>query len=263
MKNDSILILGVLVLMASCAAPTPESNPVPLSTAAATPELPAIHVWGSLPGMHKRHEIATLVKLSDLMPDATLIGLGAATNLDGELTVLDGHAYVARPRNGKVSQSDTNQSSDAEACMFVAAKVKDWVEFPLDSAIPMSKFDAWMTQHLDTTAPIPFTIQGHFQDLNWHVVDGANASAGDASCASHSVEGIQMSLADSPQLLLQDSSNAVLVGFWSKHHKAVFTRHDSENHTHVIVAGVGSGHVDSCTIPAGATLRLPAGVSCR
>ena len=102
-------------------------------------------------------------------------------------------------------------------------------------------------------------MDGRFQTLKWHVVDGPTAPGVEASCESHSQEGIQGFREGKATI------HASLVGFWSKKHKAIFTRHDSLHHTHVIVDGAENlgmksqtGHVDQVIIPAGSRLFLPA-----
>ena len=260
MKSTTLLALGLTILAASCVAPVSQTHEEaqanePQSAATTKPALPEVHIWGSLPGMHKRGEVDALVTLAELMPSEDLIALGAAADLDGEITIHRGMAHITRPRNGEAKEIRTQLANDAGACMMVAAHVPEWSTIQIMQDIPMSEFDAWMTAHLDTTGPIPFTIYGRFSQLDWHIVDGSKATSGDSSCASHSAQGIQFQLAP-------EEIHVTLVGFWSKHHKAVFSRHDSENHTHVIAHGQ-SGHVDDAVIPAGATLSIPAGVTFR
>jgi acetolactate decarboxylase len=244
MKSFGIL---TLLLLGSCA--TPEK------TAPASSEtVPAVDVqyWGSLPAMHRQGEVTALVTLDQLMPDENAIGLGARAGLWGEITVVDGTAFSARSQGTKQVSLTKGRTLDDGACLLVWASVSDWQVQTVERDLPLSELGNYLAEKIGHDGPTPFRILGLFNHLSWHVVDGPTAPGIEASCATHSSEGVQGKA--------KNILKAQLVGFYSQNHKAIFTRHDAVHHTHVIVYGKDgqqTGHLDDVVIPAGSQLSLP------
>ena len=228
-----------LLLLAACA-----------SAASDVPRV-EVQVWGSLPGMHKRGEIDALVTLDTLLPAENAFAIGARAGLLGEITVADGTAYIARTAGTQEVSYAKGRAMDDGACLLVWAEVPRWQVQTIERAVPIAELGDYLAEKIGHDGPTPFRIVGLFKELNWHVVDGPTAPGIEASCEAHSAAGIQ-SQADG-------ALNAQLVGFWSTRHKAIFPRHGSLHHTHVVVSGAErrTGHVDGGVIPAGCMLLLP------
>lgn len=219
------------------------------------PLVPKVEVrhWGSLPAMHRRGEVDALVSLRELLPDAHAIGLGARAGLWGEITVMGGTAFSAKTQGDQSVAFDAGSNSRDEACLLVWASVPDWQVRTVAQDVSLAGLGEFLAEEIGHDGPTPFRIAGNFQKLEWHVVDGPTAPGIEASCESHSEEGIQ----DRAQEVLR----AELVGFYSQNHKAVFTRHDALHHTHVLVYDgediTQTGHLDDVVVPAGSSLYLP------
>jgi acetolactate decarboxylase len=229
----------LLFLVAACASGGAMRTPV------------EVQVWGSLPGMHKRGEIEALVHLDTLLPAEHAVGLGARAGLLGEITVTEGAAFVARSNGSRDVVHAAERAADDGACLLVWAEVPRWRTVTVEHAVPMARLGEFLAEKVGHAGPTPFRILGRFTELDWHVVDGPTAPGIEASCEAHSAAGVQSQA--------EGGVEAELVGFWSTRHKAVFTRHDSLHHTHVVVRGgePRSGHVDGGVIPAGSALLLP------
>jgi len=129
-----------------------------------------------------------------------------------------------------------------------------WTSTTLDDPIRFEDLDATieslaLDQGMDLDARIPFVVEGTFEDLRWHVIDGSRLVAGGKSNADHQAASVQ---------LRRDRVEGSLVGFFSEHDQGVFTHMGSETHVHCVLEDpIASGHVDHVVIAAGARVRFP------
>lgn len=212
-----------------------------------------IAVHGSLRAIHHDGAIGPAVALDTLVPDDSLLAIGALEGLAGEITIVGGRTYLSRP-DGDGSRVELVERPDVSAALLVAASVPRWNTVVSTRPVRGEGFDdaiaglaaraGWLAHER-----FPFVVEGRFEQLEWHVVDGSRLSAGGSSHEDH--------LAASSRHR-RDQAEGMLVGFWSSSDRGIFTHPDSRTHIHCIVADpLGSGHVDSVVIPSGATFRFP------
>lgn len=239
--------LGVaLALTAAACAPAPESD---------SSWNGEVRVDGALRAMMHDGATGAAVSLAELLPDPHLYGVGALADLEGELTVLAGTAYLSYPDGDAAALTSTHTESTNGAALAVTTRVERWERFTIERAVPFDELDAAIAEVVeaagrDPAARIPFLIHGIVEDLEWHVIDGSRLDDGPSSHRAHMEAAARMRL---------DRGTATLIGFYSSGDAGVFTHMDSTTHIHAVVEEpLSSGHVDSVTIPAGTTISLPA-----
>ena len=151
-------------------------------------------------------------------------GLGPVEFLKGEVVLLKGQTYVSKVIDSVSHQ--VMQFPSVKAPFFVYSTASDLKEvaFTLEN-YTLKGIEA----HIDSVyknydQPLLMRIDGSFQQITIHSVNLPEGSAVSSPEEAH--QG----------LTSYDFSNinGTLIGFFSRHHKAVFTHHDSFFHAHFI-----------------------------
>jgi acetolactate decarboxylase len=175
------------------------------------------------------------------------IGVGALEGLSGEITIVDGHAWIAK------ETSDSVESFDQRAALLAVAHVPLWEDHPLEAAIAASEFDSTIRETaraagLDVDHPFPFIIEGRLT-VAAHVVHGGCPHSG-GSAGADQPERFRFETRD---------ESGLLVGFYADNTQGSLTHHGSRTHVHILIPGnkPQSGHVDSAEVAPCSVLRLP------
>ena len=233
------------LLLAGCAG---GGEPAP------TPWDGIVHVHGSLRGMMHEGKTGAEVRLGTLLPDSTLYAVGALADLAGEVTVLGGTAWLSHPAGRDSARTEAVAVSDAGACLLVTARVGSWQALTTTAPIAFEALDDSIASlaaaaGMDLETRFPFLLEGTFEDLEWHVIDGARLTGNETSHLDHLAAAVQSRRARTP---------ARLVGFYSRHDERVFTHMGSSTHIHcVLEQPLAAGHVDHVTVPAGTVVMFP------
>ena len=187
------------------------------------------------------------VQLRDAVRDSESIGVGALADLRGEVTILDGHSWIARGEPSAI------ESVNEQATLLAVAHVPRWTQTSIASELSSDQLDSFIRQTarsegIDTDNPFPFVIEGRL-DVVAHVASGACPHAGNASQPAH---------VERPPFQFTNEVGW-LVGFYAERGEGSLTHHGSRTHVHVLLKGdqPRTGHVDSVTVAAGAVIRLP------
>ena len=193
------------------------------------------------------------VSLDSLLPSPDLYAVGALADLAGEVTILGGEAFLSYP-DGDATRTIRVRVTDEDATLLAAATVPDWNAAETDHSIPFDKLDdaiakLGVANGMNPGEAFPFLMEGTFEDLQWHVIDGSKLIDGGQSHEEHLAAGIKMR---------RDRVAATLIGFYSETDQGVFTHMGSRTHVHCALTDpLAGGHVEHVTIPAGTTIRFP------
>ena len=214
-----------------------------------------LEVHGALRAMFHEGQTGTMIALDELLPNPNLYAVGALTELSGEITILGGTAYLSYPEDESTARTDTLTVSDAGATLLVSTEVREWVHTTtqqpiafadLDEAIVKLAFGAGFSRE----DRFPFMLEGNFESLAWHVIDGTRLASGGTSHEDHLAASVQTR---------REQARAKIIGFYSPRDQTIFTHHDSTTHMHCVLdSPVATGHVDHVVVPAGTLVRLPA-----
>ena len=213
-----------------------------------------VRVYGALRAMFHEGQTGAMVTLTALLPNPDLYAVGALADLSGEVTVVGGKAYLSYPEEADATRTETALQTNAAATLLVVSGVPAWHGIVTKRAIRFEELDEEIAK-LATAAGMslderfPFLMEGNFDDLQWHVIDGRRLTAGGASHQDHLAAAAKARL---------DRASATLVGFYSESDQGVFTHMGSKTHIHCTLdEPLSSGHVDHVTIPAGTTIKFP------
>jgi acetolactate decarboxylase len=185
---------------------------------------------------------------------ADSVAVGALAHLAGEVTVLDGEAWLSYAEADGTARTVRTRAPSDSAALLVVGRLPAAPSVTLEEDTPLENLSERVAalaqaRGLDTSRPFPFVVEGPLRDVSWHVVDGRKLRAG-ASHREHAAAGVQGQ---------KEQATGTLVGFYSTRHHGIFTHHDSDLHVHVVLPGENaSGHLDGVIVGGGARLRLPA-----
>ena len=196
------------------------------------------------------------VDLAALAGAGSVWGLGPLEGVRGEVSIFGGEPSIARVERDAVV---VTHGWKARACFLVWAQVPRWEErtrahaagdrAALDLASLEREVVAFArTVGLDTERPLPFRAEGTAAALTLHVLDKRDDLPHDPE--RHERAKVRISL---------EARAVELVGFYSRHHRGVFTPREADVHVHIRTGdGRISGHLEAITLEPGARLSVPA-----
>ena len=210
------------------------------SSAAAVAEVTVSHI-GSLRAVHQG-TTASVIALPTLKPVIGLQALGPVSNMDGEITVIDGRPSVSQIRNG---QQHVSTELSGGAAFLVWSDVREWqdpIAFEAEVS-SLSELDAHIEMlakkaGMSTAEPFPFRLVGHFHRIEYHVLNGLNES-GQPNGGKRSTT------------FVEEHIEAEALGFFAKNAEGIYTHRGSSTHVHVVIPGKGAGHLDAVVLPSG------------
>ncbi len=223
---------------------------------------------GNFTEMMRSGQAKAQVALSQLDRAPGTWGVGAMTDLKGEVIQVDGRVLVSLGSDpeGRVAAPEPN----ASATLWASAKVAQWTQVTVPSHMDQAQFEAFVqtqaqAQRLDLQQPFVFRVTGDYTHLIWHVVTGEapKGGAGGHSATAHGGhQGHGAGRANHQsgmKLFRQPRVSGQLVGVYSGAQLEGVISHGGERfHLHYIDdAQTVSGHVDQYNVRAGATLWLP------
>jgi acetolactate decarboxylase len=243
-----------VALVTGCARETTSTT----GSIAAPAHVASVRWFGTLHEIMAEQKTAARVRVADVAVGSHTFGVGALSQLSGEITILDDTAWIARPsHDGTVSVSHHPlRSTRDDAALLVVADVEDWRESTVADDVPWASLDDYLARQIEARGfppqePVPVLISGPLKDLHWHVVDGTQVRGG-ADHVGH-LEGAAKGHIPAAE------ETTMMIGFYSRAHQGVFTHHGAFSHFHVVsTAPSVAAHVDSVVLCKGARLRLPA-----
>ena len=215
---------------------------------------PPIRIDGKLWNIMHNGNISQTVFLQDLLSNSqqqSLYALGALSNLEGEILILDNKPFVSF-QNG--SEIIVENSLNYGATLLVSTSVQRWKKIAIQihneeqSRSEMETYISQQAQKLQLSEPFPFLLQGEFPLLDWHVISWDPQDT-EHTHQKHMSSGLQGSLQNTPVQIL---------GFYSTKHQGVFTHHTANTHMHVVNDTESiAGHVDNIQSNGNYQLFLP------
>ena len=214
-----------------------------------------VRVYGALRAMFHEGQTGATVTLDTILPNSNVYAVGALADLAGEVTVVGGKAYLSYPDGPDATRTESTAQPSAAATLLVVSEVQAWHSVVTEQPVPFENLDEEIARlavssGMSLEMRFPFLLQGQFDDLEWHVIDGRRLAAGGASHQDHLAAAAKKRL---------ERATATLVGFYSRDDQGVFTHMGSKTHIHCALdEPLATGHVDHVTIPAGTTVKFPA-----
>lgn len=192
---------------------------------------------GAMKNVMKKGELFGTIHLDTIANKKHLYGLGPIEYLSGEITVFDGKSYVSRVNAD--STMAVSQTFDVKAPFFVYANVENWASLEVPkSVVDLISLETFLVSLPNSDEkPFAFKIEAEVEETDIHVV---NLPKHIKTVSSHD-EAHQGQV----NYILKDRKSN-LIGFYSAHHHAVFTHHDTNLHVHLVAQDEKDmGHVES------------------
>lgn len=205
--------------------------------------------WGELREVMRDGKTEPRVRLRDVLARPHCYAIGALQGLDGEVTVLDGTAWISRVTQPGCVTSVERRCPPEQATILVAAWVPQWRDSRIERDVPRGEFDQFVRESapVNAGATFPFVIEGEFDGLRVHVVNGRclMGAADDADDGSFRRE--------------VPAGRGTLVGFFTNEPAGVITHQGSQTHVHVLLAGDEPlmAHVEAVGVRHGGVIRFP------
>lgn len=224
-----------------------------LTACAALPEEPlfTLQGWGTMREVLREGKSQGRVHLSDAVKEGTW-GVGALADLKGEITVVDGAISLASVEDGTLVHLKPNPGQ--RATLLVLATVDAWKARDLPSARTLADLEAFLGRAVreagydPAQAPVPLRIEGEFERVALHVIDG--------SCPIANPQG------NPPWRWSGEAVRGVVVGVYAEGQAGVLTHHARDSHLHAVLHTADglkvSGHVDELALGDDVSLLLPA-----
>ena len=236
--NPIVYLYLLAFLFVRCQSPVKEHNA-------------SVKFSGALKNIMMKGDLSAKADLHDYAQTPHLYGLGAVEDLKGEITIINGAFYISSVVDSSVMLS---QTTDANAALFVYSSVKRWKTVSVPQTVTTSEqletFIAEQAElaniHPDTA--FPFMLEGAVNEAKWHVIDWPEGDTHHTH-EKHKKSGLSGIL-----------SNTVvkIIGFYSRHHHAIFTHHSTNMHMHVVNKGKTlAGHLDRIVLGKNMLLKLP------
>ncbi len=179
------------------------------------------------------------------------IGVGALTDLQGEITILDGKIYVATTADGVIAQTTIGTADVGSATLMTLAYVENWHQDTLPQSLPLEQAieKVARSRGIDTEKPFPFIIEGIAARYQLHVINGF--------CP---IATPDLAPEDQPWRSEGKATAMKVIGFHASDQQGVMTHHGSKLHLHAIIEdgkGAISGHLDVVEMAPGSILAVP------
>lgn len=226
--------------------------------------LPELQTFGSVKRLIEHHDDVSKVALGSILGSPHAFGLGSLSDLRGEITIVDGVAWLAYPPStahtpGGKARVTSGATSNEKAGFLVATHVAPtaWRRMKLPAALSSDELEATLARLTgsDPTDPrpapvsVPFRIDGHLNEITLAVVDGRQVAPGPAT---------EESMEKANFVQREVEVDGVLIGFFASQPDSAFTHAGKHSHVHAALPGKqATGHAQKFRLAAGATLMLP------
>lgn len=202
---------------------------------------------GEIKNVSEKGNLEDNALLTELTNGKHLYAVGPVSQLDGEITVIDGVCYIAQVVNE--SSLKVTEDCTKKAPFLVYSYYTHWREIPINRPFKTLKdLSRSLTELLIengyiTEDPTGLMIDAEVERLDYHVAikDPSGRKSYQQSLEKFSIK----------------NDKIVMIGFYSKNHGGVFTDKGQNLHLHFLSSNKqSSGHVDDFFIPAGSKIKL-------
>ena len=193
------------------------------------------------------------VTLQKAIPADNAYAVGAIQKGLGEITIINSKIWLDYGNDG-LGNSSNSIPANEKAILLATSQVKAWEITKLHNAL--SKEQLFQTiiekakQHgIDTNVPFPFLLEGNFDKLILHVINGQNSEF-----KGHGGKEKLFKQAKEER----DNQEATVIGFYSADNQDVYTHPGESWHLHAVIRNENIGaHVDGISTSKNVNLKLP------
>lgn len=207
---------------------------------------------GRLSEVHQGIDCSGKIDLTQLASRKHLYAVGPLANFEGEITIIDGSAFISRIADGKPI---VENSLAGRAAFLVYGQSAAWQPVTVSKPVSLAELDEFVEQQasaagIDMERPFPFLVTGTAVTARYHIVHPLPSGPRDQARVHEKALS----------KFTADNSSIQLVGFFSRRHHGIFTHQGTNMHVHVLVGADKSvGHLEDISLGPAAQLLLPVG----
>jgi acetolactate decarboxylase len=212
-----------------------------------------IKSYGHFKKMMHMKKTEGVVEIQEAIPSVNCYAVGAIQKGLGEITVLNNEIWLNYGKDG-IGHSVNSIPAGEKAVLLATSQVEKWQEISVEGTLSKEQLftfilDKSKQQGLDINAPFPFMLEGCFDNLLLHVVNGVNPKFGGHGKKSLLFRQLKEE---------RNKQKAIVIGFYSASTQGVYTHPGTSWHMHVVIPDENIGaHVDGISILDGSILKLP------
>lgn len=212
-----------------------------------------IQNYGHYKKMMHMKKTKGVIKLQKAIPTVNSYAVGAIQQGIGEITVIDGKVWLDYGKDG-IGNSLNTIPSDEQAVLLATSQVKKWQNVKIKKALPKEElFKAILEKAkeygLNVNAPFPFLLEGSFNTLIIHVINGQDPEFKGHGGSAKLFRQIKEE---------RKNQKATVVGFYSASNQGVYTHPGESWHLHAVIRNENIGaHVDGVSTNENIILKLP------
>ena len=210
-----------------------------------------VEQYGGMQDVLRLGNTQSRISFEEMRQQPHAIGVGALTNLQGEITIFDGQIFVATTHDGISASTTSGDTNLGSATLMTLAHVEKWHHDSLPDSLPLEQaIETVARSHgIDSDTPFPFIIEGVAESYELHVINGF--------CP---IATPDLAPEDQPWRAQGESTALKVIGFFARDQQGVMTHHGSNLHIHAII-GDGdetiTGHLDAVEMAPGSVLSVP------
>lgn len=206
--------------------------------------------WGTLREVLRDGQVQGRVRLAELVGRSGGIGVGALKDLSGEVTIVGDQVWITVGETGTTRAVDAH--TDYQAAFLVHSRVPKWRRVSLTQGMTLKDLESVLSEQLKGSEwqglkTVPFIVNGQFDEIDSHVINGGCPFAADESLRKEPVRDKRR------------SQIGKLVGFTTSSPPGTISHHGSSLHVHSLLTEPRpyTGHVDRVIFGEGCWLLIP------
>ena len=213
----------------------------------------SVKSYGHFKKMMHMKKTEGVVNIQKAIPPVNGYAVGAIQKGLGEITVIDSKVWLDYGKDG-IGHSVNSTPANEKAALLVTSQVEKWREIRVENQLSRERLFKFILDKaeqygLDVNAPFPFILEGSFDNLLLHVINGQHSNSGGHRKEGHLLKQIKEE---------RNKQKAIVIGFYSANTQGVYTHPGESWHLHAVIKDENIGaHVDDISVLNGSILKLP------
>lgn len=213
--------------------------------------------FGDVGRLVRERDVGAKVALALVLQRPHAYGLGSLSDLRGEVTLVDGTAWLSYPpRTPKEPIRVVTDGAESEKAAFLVAThvaPDAWTEVPLPDGVTSKDLESTLVRAARANdledRELVFRVKGTLETLELAIIDGRRVPPGPGTTKTLKAANVTQRV--------PAGSEAELVGFYTPADESPFTHPGKHAHVHAVVPDErATGHAEEFVLKRGATLWM-------
>ncbi len=212
-----------------------------------------IQHYGHFKKMVHKRQTGGVVSLQHALSATNSFALGAIKDGIGEVTVINDKVWLDYGHDG-IGKSINTITEPEEAVLLAVSQVHKWNKIIIPKQLTAPELYTFIVtkaseQGINVNEPFPFLLEGVFDKLTIHVINGINPEFGGHGSGQPFYKQLKET---------RNNQEATVLGFYSANIQGVYTHPDESWHVHAVIEKENIGaHVEGMEVQKNTILQLP------